>query len=346
MQPGTRVRLKGDPSKIGIITSKPALERVGRTFLEIELPGGRRTVPVGELEEVPETADALADLNAGKLSSPDDLRRALTHLRMTGKLADIIYSIGATNTEFHAYQFKPILKLLNSPARGILIADEVGLGKTIEAGLIWTELVARFDSRRLLIVCPKPLTMKWVEELRLKFNVDARICNAGELLDKLKDDQVRREGFALIASISAIRPPKNWNDPVEPAKGARAELARYISDAGEELFDLTVFDEAHHLRNTETLNHKLGHILCEASNYSVFLSATPINLRANDLRAILKLIDPETFEREWLFEFLQVENAPMIAAWEAARDPRTLSCCRSHGHQVRLHEPASRSPWG
>jgi hypothetical protein len=299
------------------------LERAGRTFIEIELPTGRRTVPLIELEEVLETADALTDFTTGKLSGPDDLRRALTHMRMTGKLADIIYSIGATNTEFHAYQFKPVLKLLNSPSRGVLIADEVGLGKTIEAGLIWTELVARFDSRRLLIVCPKPLTEKWREELRSKFNVDARICNAADLLDRIKDDQVRREGFAAIASISAIRPPKNWNNPDEPAKGPRAELARYIADAEEELFDLAVFDEAHHLRNTETLNHKLGQMVSEASDYSVFLSATPINLRANDLRAILKLIDPETFEREWLFDVLQAENAPMIAAWEAARDPRT-----------------------
>lgn len=322
MTPGMRVRMKGDPSKIGVITTKAPRESAGRTFLEIELPAGRQTVPVTELEEVPDSADALQDLAAGKLSSPEDLRRALTHMRMTGKLADIIYSIGATNTEFHAYQFKPVLKLLNSPARGVLIADEVGLGKTIEAGLIWTELVARFDSRRLLIVCPKPLTKKWLEELRAKFNVDARICDAAELLDKLKDDHVRREGFALIASLSAIRPPRGWNDPIEPATGARAELARFMADAEEELFDLAVFDEAHHLRNTDTLNHKLGQLVSEAADYSVFLSATPINLRANDLRAILKLIDPETFEREWLFDVLQAENAPMIRAWEAARDGR------------------------
>ena len=79
MQPGTRVRLKGDPSSIGVITAKPPLERAGRTFIEIELPAGRRTVPLIELEEVPETADALTDFTTGKLSGPDDLRRALTH---------------------------------------------------------------------------------------------------------------------------------------------------------------------------------------------------------------------------------------------------------------------------
>lgn len=322
LEAGTRVRLRNDPSTIGLVMDRPHREIRGRIFVSIELPSGCKELPLTELEAVPEGADALRDFVAGKLSNPDDLRRTITHLRMTGKLADMIYSIGATNTEFHAYQFKPVLKLLNSPSRGLLIADEVGLGKTIEAGLIWTELVARFDCRRLLIVCPKPLTQKWQEELRSKFNVDARICSAAELLDALKDDNSRREGFAAIASMSAIRPPKNWNDPDSPAKGARADLARYMADADQELFDLAVFDEAHHLRNTETLNHRLGKLVSEAADYTIYLSATPINLRANDLRAILKLIDPETFEREWLFDILQAENAPMIAALEAARNPK------------------------
>lgn len=62
--------------------------------------------------------------------------------------------MGVTNTDFYAHQYKPLLTLLESPASGILIADEVGLGKTIEAGIIWTELHARDEMRRLLIVCP------------------------------------------------------------------------------------------------------------------------------------------------------------------------------------------------
>ena len=152
-------------------------------------------MPLNQLERVDEAPDALTDFRDGKFSAPVDLRRALTHLRMTGRLADMIYSIGATNTEFHAYQFKPVLKLLNAPSQGLLIADEVGLGKTIEAGLIWTELVARFapECRRLLVVCPKPLVQKWREELRSKFNVNASECTAADVLDRLKDDAERQE---------------------------------------------------------------------------------------------------------------------------------------------------------
>lgn len=319
---GERVRLKNDPAVVGIVTDKPAEERAGRLFLQIELPSGRKSYPLNQLERVTSAPDALADLRNGKLSAPADLRRAITHLRMTGRLADMIYSMGATNTEFHAYQFKPVLKLLNAPSRGLLIADEVGLGKTIEAGLIWTELVARFDCRRLLIVCPKSLVQKWRDELRNKFNVDARICDAGELHDILLNDRETREGFAAISSLSALAPPRGWNDSDEPAQGKRAELMRYIADSEDELFDLAIFDEAHHLRNTDTARHRLGQLITSVADYSLFLSATPINLRANDLRALLKLIDPDTFEREWLFDVLQDENAPLVRAWEAARDPR------------------------
>src|SRR3546814_17369863 len=99
--------------------------------------------------------DALVDLRNGKLSAPTDLRRALTHLRMTGRLADMIYSMGATNTEFHAYQFKPVLKLLNAHSRGLLIADEVGIGQTLETGLISTEALRRGKE------CARPGSSRW-----------------------------------------------------------------------------------------------------------------------------------------------------------------------------------------
>lgn len=321
---GSLVRFKSDPSVIGRVTDDEPTERGGRTFVKIELPTGRRqSVPLNQLEEFADEVDPFEDLLKGKFSSPQDLRRAITHLRMTGRLADMIYSLGATNTDFHAYQFKPVLKLLNSPSRGLLIADEVGLGKTIEAGLIWTELVARFDARRLLIVCPKPLCEKWRDELRNKFNVNARVCQANELKQALKDDRVGGDGFAVIASLPALRPPRGWDDPAENKQGPRVDLAEMLEDADDDLFDLVVFDEAHHLRNTDTMNHRLAQLVCEVADHKLFLSATPINLRANDLRALLKLIDPDTFESEWLFEVLQDENEPYVRAWEAARDKNT-----------------------
>jgi SNF2 family DNA or RNA helicase len=93
-------------------------------------------------------------IEQGRYGRSEDLRRSLTHVHLSGRLANLVYSMGVTNTDFYAHQYKPLLTMLESPADGLLIADEVGLGKTIEAGIIWTELRAREDMRRLLIVCP------------------------------------------------------------------------------------------------------------------------------------------------------------------------------------------------
>src|SRR5690606_16121238 len=140
---------------------------------------GRRKFPQDQLEAARSASDPMADLMAGRFADPDLLRRLILHERLNGRQRDVLYSMDVTDTEFHAYQFKPVVKLLSSPSQGLLIADEVGLGKTIEAGLIWTELVARFDAHRLLVVCPKSLTEKWRQELWQKFSVDAKIrrCN-------------------------------------------------------------------------------------------------------------------------------------------------------------------------
>ena len=114
-------------------------------------------------------------LKRGRVGDGADLRRAVTHARLTGRLADVIYSMDTTGTDFYAHQFKPIVKLMNSVSRGILIADEVGLGKTIEAGLLWTELRTRFDFRRLFVLCPAMLRDKWRSELRQRFGVTADV---------------------------------------------------------------------------------------------------------------------------------------------------------------------------
>ena len=63
---------------------------------------------------------------------------------------------GMEEAKSASVQFKPVVKMVNNPSAGLLIADEVGLGKTIEAGLVWTELRARFDAKNLLVLCPCP----------------------------------------------------------------------------------------------------------------------------------------------------------------------------------------------
>jgi hypothetical protein len=185
--------------------------RRDRRLLQVQFADGVRWVPEAQVELVRDARLSPLDmLQAKKLGRPVDLWRTLTHVKLSGRLADVIYSMEATNTDFYAYQFKPVIKILESPANGILIADEVGLGKTIEAGLIWTEPRSRFDMRRLLVLCPAALREKWRRELSGKIGVAAQICDARDALNMLRDEDSQARGFALIASTQGLLPPRVW----------------------------------------------------------------------------------------------------------------------------------------
>ncbi|WP_308645764.1 DEAD/DEAH box helicase [Ottowia beijingensis] len=253
----------------------------------------------GALEKVDRTPQGPYEMILhGRFGRVHDLRGAITYYRLSGKLANLIYSLNSTNTQFLAYQFKPVLQFLDSPSNGILIADEVGLGKTIEAGLIWTELRARQDARRLLVACPAMLCEKWRHELNERFGVRAEIVNAGELLARL-EKAVRdpHEEFALIASLQGIRPPRDWDETDDAPQSGAAKLARFLDDADfdDAPLDLVIIDEAHYLRNRETKTHRLGEFLRSAAQNMVMLSATPIQLHNRDLFNLLHLLDKESF---------------------------------------------------
>jgi superfamily II DNA or RNA helicase len=326
--PGTFVRLKNDPTRSGILRDGQR-KNAGYIMVPVQSADGVTSwLPLASLEAVPTEAEFLdTRFSQGRFASPEWLRRAIARIRIAGRLSEMVYSMEATETDFYAYQFKPVLKLLSSPTDALLIADEVGLGKTIEAGLIWTELRSRFQYDRLLVLCPKTLCPKWQDELKTRFGVDAQIVNASELLRKLKMPRGNGSGFAAIASMQSIRPPKGWDDELEESEvdrpDVRTELARLLEDAaeGDPIVDLLIVDEAHHMRNPETMLHKLGSLANSATSYRIYLSATPIHLKNRDLHSLLKLIDPETFEFQSALEELIAGNKPIIEARDMLLNP-------------------------
>lgn len=223
--------------------------------------------------------------------------------------------MNTTNTDFYAYQFKPVLNFLDSPCNGLLIADEVGLGKTIEAGLIWTEIRSRYDARRLLVVCPAMLRDKWKRELSERFQVDAQIASAKEVADTLEayKNGVKNE-FHLIVSLQGIRPPTGWQDDDNTGKSDRSRLAHLLkqNEHDDPLFDMVVVDEAHYLRNQNTKSAEIARLLRAVSDNLLLLSATPIQLKSADLYQLLNLLDENTFGHEYMFEQILEANAPLI----------------------------------
>lgn len=318
MKPGDEVRLRIDPAKRGVL--RRFQDRPSGRFWFVNLGGERpRFVRESQLEPAPSGPTTPLDLLAtGEYGAPSEFRRLLTHIRVSGHPADMLYSMEATNTDFKAYQFKPVIKILESPTGRVLLADEVGLGKTIEAGLIWTELRSRFGLRRLLVVCPKALREKWRRELSQKFGLDATIADASVVLDRLRTHP-QGAPLHLIASLSSLRPRK----PLEAASRANLLAKHLENDRNHPCFDLLVVDEAHHGRNPNTSTHRLISTLVNASSYCAFLSATPVHNKQQDLLSLLQLLDPDTFSDEEVLDRIQRANAPLIRARDTLRDPMT-----------------------
>ncbi|MGB5961851.1 MAG: SNF2-related protein [Coleofasciculaceae cyanobacterium] len=318
---GQKVRMRNDPGKQGMTTGK-IKESAGRLLVEVDFGPNEKSLRKYDQLELIEAIQSLRDLFlTGSYGSLFDLRRILTYEKVKGQLTNILYSMESSNTDFYPHQFKPVLKFLDSPVGRILIADEVGLGKTIEAMFIWKELQARQDARRLLILSPSMLRDKWRTDLQTKFNMDVELINARELSEKIKrilQNSSKRAAstFVHIASLEGIRPPKDWEDPQN--FDSRAELARllYQNTSREEfsIFDLVIIDEAHYLRNPETASNQLGQLLRDASRYMVLLTATPIQISSNNLFQVLKLVSPDDFEYQQIFEQMLQANKHIIDA--------------------------------
>jgi SNF2 family DNA or RNA helicase len=322
---GQRIRLFSDPGRIGVLTGKIKPRR-GKNVHYVQFPEQASWIAEDALELVSDGDDDIYSLlNKNQFGRVSDLRRNLTYIQLSGRLANLVYSMDTTNTEFYAYQYKPVLSFLDAPSKGILIADEVGLGKTIEAGLIWTELRARFDARRLMIVCPAMLREKWKDELSNRFGVEATLMNANELGEELKRSRSQYPpGRAIICSYDGLRPPKSAidNDDYSKKESPREKLAKLLDNAAgdDPLFDLIVFDEAHKLRNAESATSKLGRLLRDTSEHLILLSATPINLHSQDLYQLLNIVDEDTFSNEHVFPNILTANEPLIKAQKVALD--------------------------
>lgn len=336
---GTKVRSRHDAGLVGESTGRTRDDGDG-LMVQIRFPGQQPRFEMAEdLEPADTELDDRQQVLAGKFASASHLRKRLTSVQLAGQLSEMIYSLDTTNTQFMPHQFKPLLALLDSPSKGVLIADEVGLGKTIEAGLIWTELRFRTHATRLLVVCPAVLTDKWKQELYRRFGTTAQVMNAKELLQHLQHGEAAPKVPAIICSLQGIRPPTDATDEDANSKLAVVRLARYLNDAqGQTLFDLVVIDEAHYLRNHQTSSAFLGQLLRPVAEYFVLLSATPVNNRSTDLFNLVSLVDPDQFRFEGEFENVLGANRPLVRlANQLKRPEASIAMVREALDEAELH---------
>jgi len=335
---GTPVVHIDDPTRVGTTTGR-SQKRGPYLFVEVLFGTQRSSVREEYLRlhtAVEQTIEQkLADSRFGGV---DELRRLLTFEKLRSALHDFVYSMDAARIDFHEYQFKPVLKFVNAPTERLLIADEVGLGKTIEAALIWLEMQARYDARRLLVVCPNMLRLKWRRELREKFGIPAEIGNAENLLTSLTDIRSQGEAtrFAWVCSYSALRPFRRELDELDEDTtdlSVRGQLIKEFRNwnADYQIFDLVIFDEAHYMRNAEASQSRLGFELSSTSTTrSVLLvTATPVNNSNRDLFTLLRLLDADFFEGAELFDALLEANRPAVqTANLLGRQPPQIEAAR------------------
>ena len=248
----------------------------------------------------------------GIFGSYSEYSKKNTTFKIRNSNNSTISSLKASKTLFRAYQFKPLLKFLNSPNRRLLIADEVGLGKTIEAGHIMLELKARRELHHVLIVCPKSLQRKWKDELAFKFGLQFKIYDSQKEL--INDMQEHRVSVHAIVNYEKIRMKRQKNkDEKKPKDEKSKNIVEYLSQ-NDFHFSLVLCDEAHKMRNRETQTYKGAEIIMSQANAAVFLTATPVMISTENLYNLLHLLDNTRYYNYQIFDNRLQENRPFVEA--------------------------------
>jgi hypothetical protein len=129
----------------------------------------------------------------------------ITGTKLRDPLTDVIYSFQTSRTLFRPYQFRPVLKMLTGANQRLLIADEVGLGKTIEAGLIWSELEFRSPLESVLVVCPSALKHKWQSEMKNRFDRELKDLSSQVLDEWITSlEKGRPDKITAVASLEGL----------------------------------------------------------------------------------------------------------------------------------------------
>ena len=277
-------------------------KRPGKQLYDVVFENGlRKSALEATLIPVTDYSDPFDCCAKGIYGSNTDFACINTSYKIRNTSNNTISSLKASKTIFKAYQFKPLLKFLNSRNHRVLIADEVGLGKTIEAGHIMLELAARRELNNALIVCPKSLMEKWQGELKEKFGFNFEIYTTKRLVYDIRN----KEGFVRgIVNYEKIRLSK------------KNPLFQVLEESYRK-FDFVLCDEAHRLRNGETLAHKGMARLLETPCAAVFLTATPVMTKEENLFNLLSLLDPEQYSDYSVFLNTLSINRPFIKAISA-----------------------------
>ncbi|MEH0625046.1 DISARM system SNF2-like helicase DrmD [Streptomyces stelliscabiei] len=233
---------------------------------------------------------------------------------VTSADADSYQAPFRSGANVEAYQLEPLRRALQSSRTNLLLADDVGLGKTIEAGLVIQELLLRHRARSVVIVCPPSLALKWQDEMREKFGLDFVIVNSELMAQVRRSHGLNANPFRLFPRVIVSL---SWLPTVRAQRLLRAIYAdaRDTATARRFAFDVLVVDEAHHVApaSPSVTDGRRGYAvdsqrttaareLAERCEHRLFLSATPHNGYPESFTALLEMIDGRRFKRGALLD--------------------------------------------
>jgi len=276
----------------------------GQTVCRVWLPNQDAVVRVPRSALRPLSADLQPEIGAGRIA----------YVAAAAKVAEVLE--GSTSaTEGHVllapmesnviplpHQVHALSRAISGDRMRYLLADEVGLGKTIEAGLVMRELKLRGLVRRILVVSPKGIATQWVAEMQTHFNEQFQLVLGDDIgtLQRLAPGADHRSSAwsmfdQVIVSLDSVK-------PMDKRRGWTAErVAEYNRSRFEDLitagWDLVVVDEAHRLGGStdQVARYKLGKGLAEAAPYVLLLSATPHQGKTDAFHRLMNLLDDDAF---------------------------------------------------
>lgn len=221
---------------------------------------------------------------------------ALTAHEINNPGSSNLYSLNSARIDFVPYQFRPALKMIKSDSPRLLIADDVGVGKTIEAGLILKELEARGTINSVLVICPRPLVAERKWELEMKrFDESFTQLDGKEFLQAISDTD--RDTEWPERHKKTIIPYSLFGEDTIMGTEAQTDKKRKVKGLAQldplPQFDLVIVDEAHTIRNANTWAYAAVELFCRNAGAVVFMSATPLQNSNNDLYTLLNLLRPD-----------------------------------------------------
>lgn len=276
----------------------------GQAICRVWLPNHNAVVCVPRSTLQPLSADLQPEIEAGRIAYVAAAAKVAEVLEGSTSATDghVLLAPMESNVIPLPHQIHALSRAISGDRVRYLLADEVGLGKTIEAGLVMRELKLRGLVRRILIVSPKGIATQWVAEMHTHFNEQFKLVlgdDIGTLQRLASVADHRRSAWSMfdqvIVSLDSVK-------PMDKRRGWTAErVAEYNRSRFEDLitagWDLVIVDEAHRLGGStdQVARYKLGKGLAEAAPYVLLLSATPHQGKTDAFHRLMNLLDDDAF---------------------------------------------------